>query len=113
MLEQVMRVTGDDIALIPFLDAPPASRAAHAALGRLISEVPVRLIAGCPLLAWLTGCALDSEWRDWYGSAPDSLWSNLEFLTTLYGPAPGDDPYASLEALRERSETDLEAPGLN
>lgn len=112
MLEQVMRVTGDDSAIVPFLDAPPASHAAHAALGRLISEAPVRLVAGCPLLAWLTGCALDGAWRDWCGVTPNSLWASLEFLTTIYGiDGCGLDPYEALELLRATAETDANIGG--
>lgn len=116
MVEQVMRATDDESLLWPFLDAPAASRAAHAALGRLLSAVPVRLVAGCPLLAWLTGTALDPHWRDYCPPASRSLWADLEFLRLLFADAaaagavdglPAGDAYAELEAFRAFADAEL------
>lgn len=108
VVEQVMRVTGDDALVLPFLVAPPGSRAAHAALGRLLSEAAVRLVVGCPLMAFVSGTGLDPSWRTSCPPASDSLWSSLEFLEQMYGPAPElPDPYEALEELRARAESDL------
>jgi hypothetical protein len=107
VVEQVMRVTDDDVLLLPFLDAVPGSRAAHAALGRLLSGCTLRLVVGCPLMAFVGGTVRDPQWRRAYPPAPDSLWAKLEFLATIYGPAGGTHPYEALELLRERSEDDV------
>lgn len=109
MLEQVMRVTADDALVVPFLDAAPRSREAHAALGRLISDAHVRLMLGCPLMAFVSGTHLDPEWRRSYPASPDSLWGSFEFLSTMYGPPSSEDPYSGLEALRSMADEDLRA----
>lgn len=108
VVEQLMRVTSDDAAILPFLSAEPGSRPAHAALGRLLSETAVALVVGCPLMAFVSGGDLDSNWRSIYPSQPGSLWSSLEFLSSLYGPVvPAANPYEDLEFLRALSEEDM------
>ena len=111
-IEQVMRTVSDDNVLLPFLEANPCSKEAHAALGRLISEVPVRLVLGCPLMAFVSGTELDPFWRTSYPASKDSLWSNFEFLNTMYGPTSTPlAPYEALETLRSLALADL-APTL-
>lgn len=110
LLEQVMRITGDDLTLFPFIDAAPRSRDAHTAIGRLLTEAPVPLVAGCPLYAWATGTVVDPSWRSSYPPRSESLWAHLEFLRAMSGadlaapPELGGDPYAELEALRASSD---------
>lgn len=108
VLEQVMRCVVDDASVLPFLGAEPASRAAQAALGRLVGEQEVRLKVGSPLLGLVTGTPVEDRWRDSCPSADGSLWVQLEFLRSLYGDAPdAQNPYEALEALRARADSDL------
>lgn len=85
MIEQVMRVTGDDLLVFDFLDAPPGSQAAYAALGKLLAEAAVPLHQGCPLLAWLQNEPVDPHWREATPATAESLWAALQFLEALYG----------------------------
>lgn len=115
MLEQVMRLTGDELAVLRFVDAAPGSFPAKVALGRLLSEPGIRLVSGCPLFAYLTDAELDPSWRASYPTSASSLWSELEFLAGLLGDAPTldheRDPYALLCELRDRAAAEL--PGLD
>lgn len=110
VVEQVMRTCDDELQVLPFLAVEPGTRAASAALGRLLSSHPVRLVGGCPLISFVAGAELDPEWRDACPARPSSLWASLQFLRTLYGPDPtAEDPYEELETLRRREESDLGA----
>ena len=106
MIEQVMRVAREDVDVIPFLDAEPGSRAALSALGRLLSNAPLRLVPGCPLVAWAQGGGFDVNWRMSYPPLDGSLWLNLTFLSTIYGPSSSLNPYEQLEELRSRETSD-------
>lgn len=113
VLEQVMRLTGDELALLRFVDAQPGSFLAKVALGRLLSEPGIRLVAGSPLFAFLAGGPVDPNWRASYPPRPASLWSELELTTSLLGipldTLAGDDPYEALCTLRARTEEDFPA----
>lgn len=92
-IEQVMRLTGDDLLVLPFLTAAAGSSAAAAALGRLLAAAPVKLVDRCPLVAFTTGRRVDPRWRDWYPAREESLWSMLMFYQDLYAtPGIPDDP---------------------
>src|SRR4051794_19212539 len=94
VLEQVMRVTDDDALVLPFLDAEPGSRNARAALGRLLCAERPTLVTGSPVMSLVTGEHLDPQWRTAHPVREDSLWANLQFLTSVYGPADAElDPY--------------------
>jgi hypothetical protein len=107
-VEQVMRTCDDELAVLAFLEVVPASSQAASALGRLLSENPLRLVAGCPLIALVTGAPVDPHWREAYPPRSESLYSHLEFLVSLYGPVDDVDAYGALELLRRRSEQDLD-----
>lgn len=112
VVEQLMRVTSDDAIILPFLSASPGTREAHVALGRLLSATPVRLVVGSPLMAFVSGCDLDVNWRLTFPAESDSLWSSYEFLNSLYGPVvPAATPYEDLEFLRSLAGDDLNFPG--
>ena len=106
-----MRLSGDDLAVLRFVDVEPGSFGAKVALGRLLSEPGIRLVAGCPLMAYLTGGELSAEWRASYPAHAASLWSELELMASLLGAdmhcLPGADPYEALCELRARSEAEM------
>lgn len=107
-VEQVMRCCDDDLAVLQFVDLVPLTPQAAAALGKLTHAYPMRLVAGCPLMALVTGGPLDRHWRDSYPARPDSLYANLEFLAAMFGGLdPDEDPYGALTRLRERAEAEL------
>lgn len=107
VLEQVMRLTEDDLVMLSFLTVEPGTAAAAAALGRLLSTTPVRLVDGCPLVSFTTGRPVDARWRDWYPCRDGSLWALLVFYRQMYGHAPAADVLAELEDLRVRAASDL------
>lgn len=108
VVEQVMRAVDDELLVLPFLSVSPTTRAASAALGRLLSTHAIRLVGGCPLISFVAGVDLDRDWRDACPAGSTSLWASLEFLRALYGPLPeAEDPFAELEELRRRSEAEL------
>jgi hypothetical protein len=104
--EQVMRCTDDEAAVFAFDGASPGTPAAAAALGRLLSTHAIQLVAGCPLMAFVTGTEPDPHWRAAYPPRPSSLFAEFEFLQALYGPGEGD-PFEALATLRLRAEEEL------
>lgn len=103
-LEQVMRSCGDELMALPFLDVEAGSRRAASALGRLLTEHPLRLVAGCPLIALVSGAPVDPLWRDACPAAERSLWAELDFLRQLLGASvESPDLLGELELLRQRS----------
>lgn len=96
-----MRVSGDELAVDHLAHTEPHTREALAALGRLLaSSSSAALQDGTPLAAHCAHVPLDPEWRTKVGSCSDSLWSRLEFLTSLWPQAADDpDPLARLRAL--------------
>lgn len=106
VVEQVMRVTCDDLDVLPFLDAPAGSRRALSALGRLIAATSMELVPGCPVVSWATGSPADHAWRPAYPARPGSLWEHLEFLASLYGHVQAPNPYEELEGLRAHESHD-------
>lgn len=100
-VEQIMRTCNDELAVLPFLDVQPGTRSAASALGRLLTEHPMRLVSGCPLMSVVAGVDPDPRWRDSYPGSEHSLWAELTFLRSLYGPADVPDPYTELELLRQ------------
>jgi hypothetical protein len=111
VLEQVMRCCDDELAVLSFVDVPAGTAAAAAALGRLLCDYPgLRLVAGCPLMAFVTDGPMEPDWQRAYPPAADSLYAQLEFLEAMYGPAVSTQPQDALEELRARAETDLGSP---
>jgi hypothetical protein len=104
MLEHVLRITGDELSVLSFRDAPPGSMQAYAALGMLSRHTSAVIAPGTPLHSWCTGGAVVETWREQVGSAAESLWNELETLTALFGPVKLNDPYLRLERLRELAE---------
>lgn len=107
-----MRGTGDDTLVVALLTAEPRSKAAHTALGRLLGEPGIELVAGCPLLAFVAGTSIAEEWRLFCPPVPGSLWQSREFLAALYGAPVASGPYEQLEALRAREDQDFDDPML-
>lgn len=105
MLEHAMRVSRDDLALLPLLDAAPASDEAYAAVGTIAVTDSPRLVAGTPMLAWLLGTDIVEGWQVHVPAGPDSLWSHLLFLRThmVAAPVPGENPLDELLRLRHES----------
>lgn len=102
MLEQVMRISSNDLDVLNFLETDKGSKEALSALGRLLSSYDLRLTPGCPLVAWATESELDSNWRYAYPARKHSLWENYLFLEDFFGPAGGNNLYEKLEALRDK-----------
>lgn len=65
VIEQVLRLTDDPSYPSLFLAAEPISKEASSALGRLISDVEVSLVPGCPLLSFVSGTIFEPNWRKW------------------------------------------------
>lgn len=106
-VEQVMRVCDDDLAVLPFLTARPGSPAAAAALGRLLTEHPQYLVAGCPLIALVTDTEPSRHWRDACPPREHSMHAQMSFLASVYGQPDEMDPYAAFRALSVKAEQDL------
>lgn len=104
MIEQVMRAAPSDAEVLAFLDAPPQSRAAMVALGRLLAVASVPLPAGSPLLTWCGGSEPEPDWRSRCPAQPEALWGEYEFMAAMYGNIPAADPYEELERLRTYAE---------
>lgn len=107
-VEQVMRVCDDDVALLVLEAAAPGTPDAAAAVGRLLTSYPVPLVSGCPLISFVTGAPVDAQWRSAYPAREPSLYTHLQFLRQLYGPAAdASDEYHELEILRGRAQQDM------
>jgi hypothetical protein len=111
LTEHLMRVTDDDTLVLRFFTTEPGTRDAYAALGVLLSShtaAEVGLYNGTPLVAHVSGSAqTEPGWRDKIPAGTVSLWSNLQFLTTVYGAPTATDHYQALEELRQREDQDL------
>lgn len=106
VVEQVMRMSGDELMVLTFVEAAPQSRAAKVALGRLLASPGARLSLGSPLMAFVTGADVDSSWRSECPSPSGSLWEELGLLCSLHGTSPQDYPcpYDGLLELRSASQ---------
>lgn len=104
MLEHVMRISSDDLDILPFLDTTQCSHEAMVALGKLLAGNDVKLTPGSPLVSWATGETLDENWRSDCPPRENCLWLNLIFLSGLYGDSKADSPYEQLEDLRSRED---------
>jgi hypothetical protein len=99
-----MRLTDDELLTERVAAATPCSKAAKAALGRLLTAHPHGLTAGSPLHSLVTGGPVDPIWRDQVKTCEGSLWSDLQFLIALYGePEDCSDALRALHLLRSRA----------
>lgn len=108
LVEQVMRMTEDDLILLPFLTAQPGSAQLLSSFGRLLGNSPRPYPLGTPLAAWTSpGSNCSDSWRDSCGYLERSLWADLVFLRSLVANHPLVKrtalwccPYEELETLR-------------
>ena len=102
MLEQVMRVTSDDLLAIPFASCRPASPEFFTAIGRLLSDTPGPIPPGSPLHRWSqpVPCSPAATWRDGCPPSQMSLWGELTALRVICRPSTQPDPFSELLALR-------------
>ena len=82
--EHAMRICDDELMVLNLRNAAPMSEEAFTALGRLLTIHPTKLLAGSPLHCLVTGSEIDELWRDKVQLNEHSLWSIMEFYTTLY-----------------------------
>ena len=104
VVEQVMRATADDLAVVEFLSPDPATPEAEAALGRALGRVDLPLTPGCPVVAFVTGTSVAARWRAEHPVRAGSLWAQLEWLRrrarTEGGISTCEDPLEELDQLR-------------
>jgi hypothetical protein len=108
VIEQAMRLTGNDTLVVSLLDCTPGSTQARAAAGRLLSETGARLVANSPLAVFISGDGdIADTWRAQLPERDNTLWAQYEFLCQLYGCTDNPDAYLALCTLRERSADEL------
>lgn len=103
-IEQLMRSTGDDAAVLRLRELVLYPTSALEMLGRLaVATVPLPM--GSPLLTLLAQQPLDPQWRQSCPPEPGSLWELRLFLDAILLPPPPADPYEELENLRAQMES--------
>jgi hypothetical protein len=105
VIEQVMRMTDDDLLLLPYLSIEPASGGLLAATGRLLAAVGQPFPLRTPLACWVSNedrTRVVDHWRELIPTGSITLWSELVFLRQFLGGTSSVDccPYGELESLR-------------
>lgn len=109
LLEQVMRLSGDEFYAILVAEAVN-NKALRSAIGQLIGSAPTPMPLGSPLLALSGLCPIAQEWRKACPARPESLWAQLEFYRSLGYCSETDDPLAELFAARDVASAEIDVP---
>jgi hypothetical protein len=98
-IEQACRAVSHGHEVAELIACEPGSRAAHTALGRLLTGAAVTLRVGTPLLAFCSGTPVDPTWRQLCPIREGSLASTLYFYEQMYGPVAFPGAPAGLSGL--------------
>ena len=84
LVEQVMRMTGEDFLILPFLTAESNSVELWAATGRLLNSYEAPFPLSSPLAAWLgLDVRMSTSWREDSITVDGSLWGELDLMRRL------------------------------
>ncbi len=84
LVEQVMRMTGEDFLILPFLTAQSNSVELWAATGRLLNSYEAPFPLSSPLAAWLgLDVQMSTSWREDNITVDGSLWGELDLMRRL------------------------------
>ena len=84
LVEQVMRMTGEDFLILPFLTAQSNSVELWAATGRLLNCYEAPFPLSSPLAAWLgLDVQMSRTWREDTITVDGSLWGELDLMRRL------------------------------
>jgi len=101
-VEQAMRISSDESAVMRIAFNPIGTAARLAALGSLLGDDTFPLMSSTPLVVWCNGGSVDPAWRRFFEPADNSLYATLEMLRLLTPAEVTPAPRHCLEELRAR-----------